>query len=301
MSLLTAPVNVCIYRDGFRGLTMKFFERIDALYLSGVKSINLDLSNVQNVSAAASVIFFAKVNRIQLRSKNPNFFKFKWPNRKKNLDGYNSVIRTGLSKALLAGDLGLLDELDEYYQSSVEPYKQVINTVASLYEQAPLTDEQLDLLISAVSEATLNVSHHAYEEKAYETQVFEMGGKRWWQCSWYDAEDNVLVFIIYDVGVGLGRSFQRGDVAFSQMNELNCVLTALTVGQSRFRNVGRGNGSEDIKRPIGSGCADSESLLILTGNAKYSYTSVKQIVECEPVNEFFQGTLIEWSLVPRSA
>lgn len=301
MTLLVAPTILCVYRDGLRGLTVRFFEKIEALYLGGEQSIHIDLSKVEHVSAAASVIFFAKVNRIQLRSKNPSIFKIKWPNRKHNPDGYGSVVRTGLSKALLAGDETKLDALAEYYQSAVEPYDQVIKTVSSLYQQAPLTDEQLDLLISAVSEATLNVSHHAYEEKAYDSQVIEMGGKRWWQCSWYDAKNNILVFIIYDMGVGLGRSFQRGDVAFSQMNELNCVLSALTVGQSRFRNVGRGNGSEDIKRPIGSGCAESESLLIFTGNAKYSYTSEDQAIQCEPVSEFFQGTLIEWSLVPRSA
>lgn len=301
MAQITAPDIMCVYRDGLRGITTKFFEKIDALYLNGTKVIQLDLSKVVHISAAASVIFFAKVNRIQLRSNNLHIFKFKWPNRKNNPDGYGSIIKTGLSKALLAGDASRLNELSGYYQSAVEPYDQVIKTVSSLYQQAPLTSEQLELLISAVSEATLNVSHHAYEEKAYGQQVLEMGGKRWWQCSWYDAKDNILVFIIYDMGIGLGRSFQRGDVTFSQMNELNCVLTALTVGQSRFRNMGRGNGSEDIKRPIGSGCAQSESLLIFTGNAKYSYTSVKETVECEPVDSFFQGTLIEWSLVPRSA
>lgn len=303
MLIMKAPSKLCVYSDGLRKTTIKFLNDIDAIFLNGVKNAQIDFTSCQYIGAAASVMLFAKINRIQLRTKNPQFFRFKWPNRKTNESGYGYVIRTGLAKALLAGEEQKLNELttdEAIYQSAVEPYGQVVGTVVTLYKHAPLNDVQLRLLTSAVSEAMLNVSHHAYEDAAYAVQTEELGGKRWWQCSWYDPKKNIVTFIIYDVGIGLGRSFQQGDISFSQMSELNCVLTALTEGESRFRNAGRGNGSEDMKRPIRSDSGESEVLLIFTGNAKYIYTSVQQALNCEPVSEHIQGTLVEWSLVPRS-
>jgi hypothetical protein len=302
MPTLIAPKSLCIYNNANRPKTIKFLSDIDLISVNDKSRYVIDLSGVEYAGAAASVLLFAKINRAQLRYKNPNLFRFKWPKKNENPLGHRWIIGTGLSKALLSGNLEKIDILtreNQFFQSSVEPYQQLISTVVMLQRNANLTEEQLKLLISAVSEAMLNVSHHAYEDEVFSEQVTPLGGKRWWQCSWFNPEENSLVFIICDLGIGLGRSFQQADIAFSRMGELNCVLTALTVGESRFRGAGRGNGSEDIKRPIGSGCAESETLLVFTGNARYSYTSLHGSLTCEPVKEFIPGTLIEWTLVPR--
>ena len=99
--------------------------------------------------------------------------------------------------------------------------------------------------------------------------------------------------------MGRNKSFTSASPLFTGNDDVTSVSTALTGGQSRYVNAGRGNGSEDIKRPIGSGCANSESLLVFTGNVKYSYNSRNEVPKCEWIPEYMPGTLIEWSLVPR--
>lgn len=301
IKILLSPQRLCLYSIADRPTTLMFLTQIDMIAGDEDNKYIIDISGVEYASAAASVLLFAKVNRAQLRYKKPNLFSFKWPKKNKNPHGHRWIVATGLSKALLSGDdvkLKALTEGDAYYQSAVEPYEQVINTVSMLQRNANLNKAQLKLLIAAVSEAMLNVSHHAYED-TFVKQIEDLGGKRWWQCSWFDPEKNSLVFIICDLGIGLGKSFQKADIEFRKMTEIQCVLTALTVGESRFRGAGRGNGSEDIKRPIGSGCSVSETLLVFTGNARYSYTSLSGNMHCEQVKEFIPGTIIEWTLVPR--
>lgn len=85
----------------------------------------------------------------------------------------------------------------------------------------------------------------------------------------------------------------------SIQNEVSSVERAMLVGESRFVGSGRGNGSEDIKRPIGAGCEDNETLLILIGRARYSYNSNDSSPRCEKLAEYIPGTLLQWSLVPR--
>ena len=67
---------------------------------------------------------------------------------------------------------------------------------------------------------------------------------------------------------------------------------------SRMMKISTPN-AEDIKRPIGAGCEDNETLLILTGRARYSYNSNDSSPRCEKLAEYIPGTLLQWSLVPR--
>ncbi|EFE98280.1 hypothetical protein HMPREF0758_0077 [Serratia odorifera DSM 4582] len=174
-----------------------------------------------------------------------------------------------------------------------------METATMLQKRAVLTPDQFSLLASAISEAMLNVSHHAYEDDMFKSQLAMLGGKRWWQCAWFNADENEVVFIICDLGLGIYGSFGTLDGDLDQQNEVSSVMKALTLGESRFVGLGRGNGSEDIKRPIGSGCAESEKLLVLTGHARYSYNSQDAMPRCERLAEFIPGTLVQWSLVPR--
>lgn len=155
-----------------------------------------------------------------------------------------------------------------------------------LQRKAVLNDEQLDLLLTAISEALLNVSHHAYEDDAFKDDLLLLKGKRWWQCAWFNPEENRVVFIVCDLGLGIFKSFMPDDDGLSTQNEVSSVERAMLVGESRFVGSGRGNGSEDIKRPIGVGCVDDETLLILTGHARYNYNSNDSCPRCERLTEY---------------
>lgn len=106
--------------------------------------------------------------------------------KEKNLEGHRWIVSTGLSRALLAGTdekLQALTREERFFQSAVEPFEHIVETVTMLQRKAVLNDEQLDLLLTAISEALLNVSHHAYEDDAFKDDLLLLKGKRWWQCA----------------------------------------------------------------------------------------------------------------------
>ncbi|EOE6857162.1 hypothetical protein ACKS2G_003683 [Cronobacter sakazakii] len=302
MTTIVPPQKFCIYSDDSRAGTLNFINSIEAIGVKNRSKLTVDLSNVKFASAAASLLLFAIVSRAQFLTKDPNLVRFVWPKKDKNPAGHRWIVGTGLSVALLAGTeekLKLLTKEERYFQSAVEPYPHLVTTVSMLQKQALLNEHQFDLLVRAIGEALLNVSHHAYEDDAFAHDLGLLKGKRWWQCAWFNPEENRVVFIICDLGLGIFKSFRPQDDGFSIENEVSSVYRAMLVGESRFVGAGRGNGSEDIKRPIGSGCEDDEKLLVLTGRARYSYNSGDNCPRCERLAEYIPGTLLQWSLVPR--
>lgn len=301
MTKLVSPKRLCVYSDEDRSATLKFLNMIDTIVIKRNGEITVDLSKVEYASAAATVLLFAIVNRAQLITKVQSQIRFKFPKKEENDDGHQWIVRTGLSAALVANTPKKLDTLvteKKLYQSGVEPFQHWLNTVSTLQENALLSPDAFALMSSALNEAILNVSYHAYEDPIFSGQIEQLGGKRWWQCSWYSKKKNAVVFIICDLGLGIHQSFSSVSHNMTA-NEVASVFRALSSGQSRHLNAGRGNGSEDIKRPIGSGCAESETLLVLTGHARYRYTSRDGNPTCDRLPENIPGTLIEWALVPR--
>ncbi|MFS2060001.1 hypothetical protein [Kosakonia cowanii] len=302
MTPKVAPIKFCIYSDDSRAETLKFINKIEEIGVKNRSKLTVDLSNVKFASAAASLLLFAIVNRAQFLTKDPNLVRFIWPKKEKNAEGHKWIVGTGLSVALLAGTkekLKLLTEEERYFQSAVEPYPHLVTTVSMLQKQALLNEHQFDLLGKAIGEALLNVSHHAYEDEAFNQDLLLLEGKRWWQCAWFNPEENRVVFIICDLGLGIFKSFRPHGDGFSVENEVSSVQRAMLDGESRFIGSGRGNGSEDIKRPISTGSEDDEKLLVLTGRARYSYNSGDSSPRCERLAEYIPGTLLQWSLVPR--
>lgn len=302
MTKLTSPKTLCVYSDEHRPATLNFLNFIDVVAVKNENELTIDLSKVVYASAAATVLLFAIVSRAQLITKVQSRIRFKFPKKEENPDGHRWIVSTGLSSALTANTFkklqGLVQE-KRYYQSAVEPFEHWLETVTTLQEKALLNADAFGLMSSALNEAMLNVSYHAYEDPCFQGQIAALGGKRWWQCSWYSKEKNAVVFIICDLGLGIHRSFGPVIDSSGTIGESITVSTALSSGHSRHLNAGRGNGSEDIKRPIGSGCAESETLLVLTGHARYRYNSSDGKPNCEWLPENIPGTLIEWSLVPR--
>ncbi|CAD5544056.1 hypothetical protein ACOJFZ_003907 [Salmonella enterica subsp. enterica serovar Montevideo] len=302
MELLISPKRLCLYNDSDRRVTAKFLNSVDNTLARASGQVVIDFSTVEYAGAAASVRLFAIISRAYFMAFGTSSLRFIWPKKENNPYGHRYIVGTGLSIALMANTVDKLDVLTKerrYFQSAVEPYEHWAKTMEFIDSKAILTFEQYLLVSSALSEAMLNVSYHAYEHPDFAGAIEHMQGKRWWQSCWYNPDTDKVVFIIYDLGLGIHKSFTSASPLFTGYDDVTSVSTALTGGQSRYVNAGRGNGSEDIKRPIGSGCANSESLLVFTGNVKYSYNSRNEVPKCEWIPEYMPGTLIEWSLVPR--
>ncbi|WP_336234006.1 hypothetical protein [Enterobacter bugandensis] len=293
---------LCLYRKANFSETMHTLRRInDASYRFG-HSVEIDLSITPYVSAAASLLLFAIVNRAQLCLHEGQTIRITLPTRKGNSEGYRWIVSTGLAKALMASTFEKLDELTtsgRFYQSSVDPYSHHATTaqMLNLRSTSAFSDEQYALLESGISEAMLNVSHHAYDAVQYNELISKLGGKRWWQCAWFDEGKNRVTFIICDLGMGIPRSF-HGDSLQPFLQGIT-LADAWTHGATRTGVSGRGNGSEDIKSPVGVGCTDSETLLILSGHGTYLKSSQDNKVTSDYTEDEIPGTLVQWSLVPK--
>ncbi|CQH63971.1 hypothetical protein ACLIXB_003688 [Yersinia enterocolitica] len=305
ISPIDAPDYLCIYHEKHREKTLLFLNDIDTRVIIEHKSVVIDLQNVIYASAAASLLFFAIVNRAQLLVGDKQVVRFIFPKKNLNTIGHRYIVSTGLSKALLANSADKLEELideDRYFQSGVNPNKHLQSTTLMLDKTAEFTFEQFYLLSMGIGEAMLNVSHHAYEtvdEIDFSDQIKALGGRRWWQCAWFDKDKDKAVFIICDLGLGIAKSYTSLQQYSEIPDETFLVKEALSCGRSRFAGSGRGNGSEDIKRPVGEGCTQKETLLVLSGNSQYYYTSADTEPMCYRLKEHIPGTLVEWTLVPR--
>ncbi|WP_234015212.1 hypothetical protein [Cronobacter dublinensis] len=165
---IQVPKKLCIYSMDSRSDTLKFLNTIDTYVLGNHRAIFLDFSDVEFASAAASLLLFAIINRAQLMTGQPKLIRFKWPKKESNPQGHRWIVGTGLSKALVAHNSTKLEALTtekRYFQSATEPFEQWLETLTMLSQHIDMTDEQFDVVSSAISEAMLNVSHHAYEKE----------------------------------------------------------------------------------------------------------------------------------------
>ncbi|KRV69761.1 hypothetical protein AO721_04480 [Aeromonas veronii] len=165
-------------------------------------------------------------------------------------------------------------------------------TITYLTEKLALpSGNQLVLMLTAaISEAMLNVKHHAYEyERSIFTGILE---HRWWQYALFDEDESRFIFLIYDLGLGILKSYKA--TVEPSMADNHILEEALSVGGSRFRHdePWRGNGSEDLKHPIDIG----ETLLICCDDMRYVYRGAGQPTTIERTPFLVSGNLIEWTL-----
>lgn len=304
-NILVAPQKLCIYDQSDADFFYSFIFNVNELALTKNKLVVLDLSGVELITAAASVLLFATVNTCQLTSGNSSQITFKLPSEKSNPSGHNHIVKTGLSRALYSGSLEKLDDLiasQIFYQSSTEPSTHYVNTCKFLVSKLRIEKAKLLSLTSAISEAMLNVSHHAYKDPQNNGEIQESKkdivssiGERWWQCTWHNESTNHIFFIICDLGLGIVDTYnpQRYGNATDKRQGMK---DAFTIGGSRFKGKGRGNGSEDIKRALDIDGCEKEGLLVYTKGIKYYYNTDMKEAKIENTSRTFHGTLIEWSI-----
>lgn len=302
---LKVPARFCINVEKDRELTLSYIrDVIDSLHSKNL-SVHIDLTDVKFASAAASVLLFAVLNRAYFVLGASMRLRFTFPKKEVNPEGHRCIVRTGLAKALMANTLEKLDSLVEqkrYFQSSVTPELALSTTTEMLLEKAVLDDNQATLLMMGMNEAMLNVKNHAYENKFYDPSVALMGGQRWWQCAWFDPEHDRVVFIICDLGMGIAQSYlgETIDPLAQFILEQNLVVEALTLGKSRFNEPNRGNGSDDIKRPVEQGYTKHEKLMVFTGGCLYEMDSdiANTKASVSTLRPAIPGTIILWALTP---
>lgn len=133
----------------------------------------------------------------------------------------------------------------------------------------------------AINEAILNIAHHAYELGVL---------TRWWQYIYI--RDNRLHFVIYDKGKGIPSSF-RSNGQYTTLADEVIIAKAMERGITSTGVSGRGNGSENIKKPVKQ--LDKDTMWIISGRGFYRFSEDKNIqLSNMPVN--LEGTLISWQI-----
>ncbi|HIF9481645.1 hypothetical protein ACWU37_10785 [Photobacterium damselae subsp. damselae] len=304
-TVIVPPKQLCIYNNEYYKETYSFLERINSAVFNRKELVVIDLQKVEVITAAASVLLFATINTCQLSYKNPNQVVCKYPTSTNNPSGYRYIVKTGLARALNSGTLSALEDLKDravFFQSAIDPNTHLLTTLRLLTDKTKFNPTQLHYLMTGISEAMLNVVHHAYKDPVDDDcihmkkqLIVKEIGERWWQCAWYDATKNAWIFIICDLGLGIPTTYNylRQTTLYSSNPDL-ALRDAFIRGNSRFVGSGRGNGSEDMVKPIRNGC--KESLLVYSGGAKLTYHSSMERAKVQRLDRFFNGTLVEWKL-----
>ncbi|MND70458.1 hypothetical protein D3C80_619630 [compost metagenome] len=300
---IVAPSHICIYHNvEVSRETVRFLKLLLAEGHEG--PLELDLRNTRYVSGAAALMLFAHVNFLQLLYGSKNRVRCLFPSRSSNPDGHNYIVGTQLSRALVSGTLEALDQLVEdgvFFQSSNNPTLHANITVEQLTKRLNGPHTQLmSMLGSAITEAVLNVRHHAY---AHNTELFSGPlESRWWQYARFNEKDGCFIFLIYDLGLGILQTYKNSLGASRIDADTHIMEEALSFGYSRFSatNPERGCGSEDIKHPIRS----DELLLICCDDLRYIYrggtndcdgNQMSGKAKIERTFYKIDGNLIEWT------
>lgn len=294
MVTITAPEKLCVYYDDILiSNTINFFRNLAIQGENG--PIILDLRKTDKVTGAAALMLFAHVNVLQLRHGSRERVKCLFPSKNANKSGHTDIVKTRLSRALASGSIDALEQLvaeGTPFQSSNDPGTHALRTVSYLTEKLKLNpgDQLVLTLTAAISEAMLNVIHHAYD---FSPSIFTGAlQSRWWQYAVFDEKKNQFVFLIYDLGLGIIKSYKSSMTEYR--DDAYVLEEALSFGGSRFskKQPWRGNGSEDIKHPVNLG----ESVFIYCENLRYIYTGDPQSAKIDRTTGKLDGNLIEWTL-----
>ncbi|WP_375058383.1 hypothetical protein [Zobellella sp. DQSA1] len=284
---LQAPARIDVYRDDLRDSTLTFLAVIAHLGLNWEVRIRVDLKGCETITAAAAVMLFAEVTRIQLATNDSEAVLVDPPEGPFRVLFRNSGLQAGL-KPGAARKLNELFDNDHPLQSGDTPAKSIISIMSVMHKAGlDLTKPQTRIFSKGVQEAMLNVMHHAYR---HEAEPLSGIGKRWWHACWYNPQDNSMSFIIYDKGSGIPETL--AEVCGPEMSDEDRIAHGLKKGVTCMLDPSRGKGSVDIQNVTN---IYAGSLLFVASN--YGIVLVKddgEISTKKPSNQSFNGTLIEW-------
>lgn len=283
--------DLCIYVPSQRDYTLNLLGLISAYAVGQWIPVHIDMSNCQRVTAAASVMLFAEISRARIATENDDIITLSLPEEGQGCRTALNNIGWIYAASISYRKINTLFEHDAIFQSGNNPGK----ATASVYKQlvdsgVPLTAPEVKKFTKGVTEAMLNVNHHAYDN---EKDPLNGIGRRWWQLCLVRTDDNgkptKLLFIIYDLGQGILRSLPK-KVGESNLDQIG---RAMTYGVTRTKEPDRGKGSEDMLDA--AEIKDNSVLYIGTNNVTYT-----KMYDMPPLIEAcgipFFGTIVEWQI-----
>ncbi len=291
---LVAPKNLCIYTDENIAESLNFLNSIPVTVFNEFKYLTLDFSQTTKITAAATLMMFGHVTRCQACTSR-EIFQF-----------HDQIIDLVLPKdkacrqifvgsklwdAIKPGGIRKMDgswsDLEQPFKTGKHPETQSLYSLDWIRSKIGHLPKKLH---GAVQEAFLNIKHHAYAKK----DLAAFMDDRWWQYAHIIEEEEGqprrLVFLIYDMGTGIPSKSKT-----LLGSDSTSIKNAMEKGFSSTGIKGRGQGSEDLKKPTLISQND-DYLIIRSNRGHVSYVN-GNITVCKNHRHSISGTLIEWSLV----
>lgn len=281
-------------------LTYRTLDKIAKAVLLQKKYVLLDMSKCKEITAAAALLLFSEVTRCL----NTNTLAYKdlaiefiWPTDKNVL---KLLRRAGFIKATKPGrkklEAAWRDKEIAFYSGN-NPAKELQN-ISDMLKKSLNRSTLPKNIERALSEAFLNIVHHAYGVQDGE-ELHEFIINRWWMyVDIRPHKDNIyeMVFIIYDKGIGMHATTRNYLSAISSSQIEDDEFFFKYAFQSNFSSTGdslRGLGTEDLKKPL---LTSGDTLLIYSGTATLNFTEKCKEPTSATMPHDVGGTLLEWAL-----
>lgn len=274
------------------------------LGLKADTAFSIGLSKVEHISIRCAVMFTAEVDRLCrvgrvslnysgdiVRAHEPlqllwQLGFFKYLKMRQHVDPDQTVLGHRAAIQIISGLKCPDSEFDEFNSR--------LNKICTEYQG-------LAIIEGAMTEAMLNVVHHAYL-KEIELE-FPHCGHRWWATAAYNEVEREMRFLVYDQGHGIARTLPATgyqdllmdlysvDTTTVWRQDSILIEAALKMSRTRTRLDGRGKGFGDIQLPLR--LIDGSRLRIVSGFAEVMVRHNRQ-PQAAPLEKHVGGTLLEW-------
>lgn len=269
----------------------------------------VDFDNLNSISTSAALVLTAEISKWDDAVRN---------NLKPNIEKWNQNILINFH------ELGYFDLFKNkpYINQQLETLEKTNKTIVK-YIKGRLGDDTLTkslkekitniigdeinkwtFLHSGLSEAIINVFHHAYPAKYGFSDV----DKNWYLTASYNKETKALKVVFYDQGIGIPRSLPASEFWERILNSLSSfsvverkrdevlLRAAVELDRTRTEESDRGKGLQDLLEFIRQRGDGYLSILSLKGLFKLEVKNGIESIKTEHFNNPVCGTLIIWSV-----
>jgi len=305
---ITAPSILCLYsKNKIYNSTILFIKKFAKEVVQNKKKVTIDLSNVNVFTAAAALCIYAEICRCKLLRNDKGCIKLIKPTNaeiKEKLTKYGffsySCLYADEDKEISTEDNVIPCMSGEHGDKYIDTVLDLINEAAFSGDIPEFTEQTL---FRSLSEAMLNVWHHAYDGDFVDKDEVEKIGKRWWIMG--ERIDNQLYIVIYDRGAGvpvtLPKKYKKEmilsvlqKISIMDMNDSNMILAAMELGRTRTGKSERGKGLQDVRRFVEIN--PSGTLRIYSNKGEYLYRNKSKEEITKNHGLSIKGTLIQWNV-----
>lgn len=284
--------------------TVGIIRLIRQLALRDKKSVYLVFDNVKSIKPAALLLLLAELHRCRLISGD----KKVTGNYPANPKVERMLHATGFFKLL-----GIKSRISKKPKSYPMEYVEFVShthevkgTVRGFREALlgttiTMSPKAKGRFYRALTEAMLNVSHHAYP-KDKSRQNSSRG--RWWLAGHVNRRTKELIVMFCDLGVGIPHTLPkiypmeliRAALAILPgipLNDAQMIKAGMEIGRTRTREQNRGRGLNDLRSLVDQAGAGDLNIFSRRGHYIYSAGDGDAV---KNYNVSIGGTLITWTV-----